>query len=70
MTASARLGTLLYGDDGGIGFGLWLNPLPSEPFHLIFAWKSAGIEEIEAEVNIANLPDEASQALTLWPAKS
>jgi hypothetical protein len=32
--------------------------------------KSAGIDEIEAEVNIANLPDEASQALILWPAKS
>jgi hypothetical protein len=25
------------GDDSGISFGLWLNPLPSEPFHLIFA---------------------------------
>ena len=58
------------GDDGGITFGLWLNPLPSDPFHVIFAWKAGGIDETEAEVNIANLAVEASEALILWPADS
>jgi hypothetical protein len=58
------------GDDFGMTFGLWLNPLPTEPFHMIFAWKSVGIDEIEAEVNIANLAEEAAKALILWPAHS
>ncbi len=57
------------GDDDGVTFGLWLNPLPSEPFDLIFAWKSAGIDEIRTQVDFANLAEEAAQALVLWPIK-
>ncbi len=57
------------GDDEVVTFSLWLNPLPTEPFHLVFEWKSAGIDEITAEVNIENLAEAASQAITLWPAQ-
>jgi hypothetical protein len=57
------------GDDDGVTFGLWLNPLPIKPFDLIFAWKSAGIDEIRTQVDFANLAEEAAQALVLWPIK-
>ncbi len=57
------------GSDHGMTFGLWLNPLPDEPFQLIFAWKAGGIEEIKAEVDLTNLAENAAQALILWPAE-
>jgi hypothetical protein len=57
------------GDNTSFTFGLWLNPLPTEAFHIIFAWPAVGIEEIRAEIAFADLAETASQSIVLWPAK-
>lgn len=67
-------GTLLIragggGNDEGFRFGIWVNPLPPEPFRVIFAWPAAGISEIDASVDMPELVETASQAIILWPTK-
>jgi hypothetical protein len=58
------------GDDSGITFSVWLNPLPTESFRVIFAWEAAGIKETKAEIDITELAEAASKSIELWPAQN
>jgi hypothetical protein len=55
------------GDADGTTMSLWLTPLPSDPFHVIVAWKSGGIDETKTLVDIPNLAEAAAETLILWP---